>query len=76
MKKTLAEVLERTSSSRPQEDPAALDVISQRPRSSVASTEVAADQNALIDDAPVPPRSPVDDVRETIDCQLHVPVLT
>ena len=73
--KNLVEELQRQQrSSWPQEDRAALDVISQRPRSRVASTEVAADQNALIDDAPAPPRYPVDDVRETTDCQLHVPV--
>ena len=40
----------------------------------MASTEVTADQNALIDDAPAPPRYPVDDVRETTDCQLHQPM--
>jgi hypothetical protein len=73
MKKQVAE-LQRQSSSRPQEDPAALDINSQRARSSVASTEVPADENALIDDAPAPPRYPVDDVRESTDCELHVPM--
>ena len=51
----------------------ALDINSQR-RSSVASTEVPADENALIDDAPAPPRYPVDDVRESTDCELHQPM--
>ena len=40
----------------------------------MASTEVPADENALIDDAPEPPRYPVYDVRETIDCELHQPM--
>ena len=70
--KKLVEELCQQSSSRPQEDPA-LDINSQR-RSSVASTEVPVDENALIDDAPAPPRYPVDDVRESTDCELHQPM--
>ena len=75
LKQQMAEVLQRgSSSSRPQEDPVALDVISQRVRSSVTSTEVLAEENALTDDAPAPPRYPVDDVREVTDCELHEPL--
>ena len=40
----------------------------------MASTEVLAEENALTDDAPVPPRYPVDDVREVTDCELHEPL--
>ena len=53
VKKQVAE-LQRQSSSQPQDDPAALDLISQRARSSVASTEVPAEENALTNDAPAP----------------------
>src|SRR3954467_8289265 len=59
------------SSTHPQADDPALD-LSQR-RSSVASTEVRADDQALLDDAPAP-RYPVDDVREMAQCELHHPM--
>jgi hypothetical protein len=60
-------------SSRPQEEPA-LDINIQR-RSSVASTEVLADEHDArrIDDAPGP-HYPVDDVREMKNCELHQPM--
>jgi hypothetical protein len=57
-----------------QEDPA-LDLNSQR-RSSVASTEVPADEHdaQIIDDA-LGSRYPVDDVREMTNCELHQPMM-
>ena len=69
--KNIVEEIRQQSSSRPQED-RTLDINSQQ-RSSVASTEVPADENALIDDAPGP-RYPVDDVREMTNCELHQPM--
>jgi hypothetical protein len=56
--------------SRLQEDPA-LDLNSQW-RSSMASTEVPADEHdaRIIDDAPGS-RYPMDDVREMTNCELH-----
>jgi hypothetical protein len=51
-----------------------LDINSQQ-RSSVASTEVPADEHdaRMIDDAPGP-SYPVDDVREMTNCELHQPM--
>jgi hypothetical protein len=69
MKRMMHE-LRQGGSSRPQEDPA-LDINSQQ-RSSVASTEVPADEHdaRMSDDAPGP-RYRVDDVREMKNCELH-----
>jgi len=67
--KTAMEALSQRSS-QPQEDPA-LDN-SQR-RSSVASTQ-ADDHTLLLENAPAPPRYPVDDVREMTPCELHQPM--
>jgi hypothetical protein len=68
--KRMMHQLSQGGRSRLQEDPA-LDLNSQR-RSSVASTEVPADEHAaqIIDDAPGS-RYPVDDVREMTNCELH-----
>ena len=68
----VVEALSQNRSSQPQEDNA-LDNISAR-KSSVASTELQADDHTLLDDAPVPPRYPVDDVRQLTDCELHQPM--
>ena len=70
--KKVVEALSQQRSSQPQEDPALDNNNSQR-RSSVASTEVRADDHALMDDAPAP-RYPVDDVGEMKHCELHQPM--
>jgi hypothetical protein len=71
--KRMMHQLSQGGGSRPQKDPA-LDLNSQR-RSSVASTEVPADEHDawIVDDAPGP-RYPVDDIREMTNCELHQPM--
>jgi hypothetical protein len=71
--KRMMHQLSQGGGSQPQEDPA-LDLNSQR-RSSVASTEVPADEHdaRIVDDAPGP-RYPVDDVREMKNYELHQPM--
>jgi hypothetical protein len=71
--KRMMHQLSQGGGSRLQEDPA-LDLNSQR-RSSVASTEVPADEHdaRIIDDAPGS-RYPMDDVREMTNCELHQPM--
>jgi hypothetical protein len=81
--KRMMHQLSQGGGSWPQDDPA-LDLNSQQ-RSSMASTEVPADEHdaRIIDDAPGPrypvddapgPRYPVDDVREMTNCELHQPM--
>ena len=72
LKNLMQEIKQRPpSSTHPQADDPALD-LSQR-RSSVDSTEVRADDQALLDYAPAP-RYPMDDVIEMAQCELHQPM--
>ena len=69
--KKMVEELSRQRSSEPLEDPPT-ENNSQR-KSSVASTEVRADDHVLQDDAPAP-HYPVDDVKDMTHCELHMPM--
>jgi hypothetical protein len=71
--KRMMHQLSQGGESRLQEDPAL--VLNSQRRSSVAFTEVPADEHdaRIIDDAPGS-RYPVDDVRKMINCELHQPM--
>ena len=71
--KNMVEELSRQRSSQPLEDPP-MENNNQR-KSSVASTEVRADDHVLQDDAPAP-HYPVDDVKDMTQCGLHMPMRT